>query len=329
MVETYAGVPHLKSDRTYNSALSKLAKSTQGKVKSQFGGFSALIDFQKFKFHHPMLVSTTDGVGTKLELARLTGKHDTIGIDLVAMCVNDLITCGAQPIFFLDYFAAGVFDRKRTIEVIKGIVNGCRQADCALLGGETAIMPGFYADSTYDLAGFSVGAVEKSKVIDGRNVKKGDVLLGLASSGFHSNGFSLLRKVFSKKELSGSIGKLLLTPTRIYVKPILELIHKISIGAIANITGGGLYDNLPRVLPKGLTARIVKKSWPISNNFFEVQKRAQYSERQMFHTFNMGIGMVLVLKRFDVDSTQAILKKFNIDSWKIGVVEKGRQVVIQ
>jgi phosphoribosylformylglycinamidine cyclo-ligase len=329
MVEAYAGVPHLKSDHAYNKTLAQLARSTQGKVQSQFGGFSALVDFQKFKFHHPLLVSTTDGVGTKLELARLLGKHDTIGIDLVAMCVNDLVTSGAQPIFFLDYFASGVFDQKRTVEVIKGIAKGCRESDCALLGGETAIMPGFYADSTYDLAGFAVGAVEKSKVIDGRTVKAGDVLLGLASSGFHSNGFSLLRKVFMKKELSGSIGRALLTPTRIYVKAVLELIGKVSVGAIAHITGGGLYDNLPRVLPKGLGAKIVKKSWPVEKLFFEVQTRARYSERQMYHTFNMGIGMVVVLKRFDAALAQQILKKYDINSWIIGVVEKGREVVIQ
>ena len=329
MVESYAGVPHLKSDRSYNETLAKLARSTQGKVQSRFGGFSALVDFQKLGYRCPLLVSTTDGVGTKLELARLLGKHDTIGIDLVAMCVNDLITSGAQPIFFLDYFASGAFDRKRTIEVIKGIAKGCRESGCALLGGETAIMPGFYADSTYDLAGFAVGAVEKSKAIDGRAVKAGDVLLGLASSGFHSNGFSLLRKIFTKKELSGTMGRTLLTPTRIYVKPLLELIQKISVSAIAHITGGGFYDNLPRVLPKGLTARIVKKSWPVQKLFFEVQSRARYSERQMYHTFNMGIGLVLVLKRFDARLAQQILKKYRIDSWVIGVVEKGHEVVIR
>ena len=329
MVEAYAGVPHLKSDRAYNGALRKLARSTQGKIQSRFGGFSALVDFQKLGYRHPLLVSTTDGVGTKLDLARILRKHDTIGIDLVAMCVNDLITCGAQPIFFLDYFASGAFDQKRTVEVIKGIAKGCREAGAALLGGETAIMPGFYADSTYDLAGFAVGAVEKAKVIDGHTVKAGDVLLGLASSGFHSNGFSLLRKVFSRKELSGTIGRTLLTPTRIYVKPILELIGKISVGAIAHITGGGLYDNLPRVLPKSLGAKIVKKSWPVQKLFFEVQNRARYSERQMYHTFNMGIGMVLILKRFDAALAQQMLKKHRIDSWVIGVVEKGREVVIQ
>ena len=329
MVETYAGVPHLKSDRAYNGALAKLSRSTQGKIESHFGGFSALVDFQKFKFHHPILVSTTDGVGTKLELARFLNKHDTIGIDLVAMCVNDLVTSGAQPIFFLDYFAAGVFDQKRTLAVIKGIAKGCRESGCALLGGETAIMPGFYADSTYDLAGFAVGAVEKSKVIDGRTVRAGDVILGFQSSGFHSNGFSLIRKVFSKKELSSAIGRTLLTPTRIYVRPILELIHRISVGAVAHITGGGLYDNLPRVLPKGLTARIVKKSWPIHKLFAEVQNRARYSERQMYHTFNMGIGMVVVLKRLDAALAQQILRKQGVDSWIIGVVEKGREVNIQ
>src|SRR3989344_1688013 len=237
-LEFYAGVPHLKGDRAYNRTLGKLARSTQNSTPVRFGGFSSLFDIQKFKFRHPLLVSTTDGVGTKLELARLLKKHDTIGIDLVAMCVNDLITCGAKPLFFLDYFATGAFEQKKTIEVIRGIARGCREADCALLGGETAIMPGFYDDSKYDLAGFSVGLVERSRVIDGRAVRAGDVLLGLASSGFHSNGFSLLRKIFTKKELSGTMGRTLLTPTRIYVKPLLELIQKISVSAIAHITGG-------------------------------------------------------------------------------------------
>ncbi|MBI1978218.1 MAG: phosphoribosylformylglycinamidine cyclo-ligase [Candidatus Omnitrophica bacterium] len=328
-LESYAGVPHLKGDTSYNRVLAKITRSTQGKVQSKFGGFSALFDFGRFKMHHPILVSTTDGVGTKLDLARFQNKHDTIGIDLVAMCVNDLITCGARPLFFLDYFAMGAFDRKKTVQVIGGIAKGCREAGCALLGGETAVMPDFYENSKYDLAGFSVGVVEESKVVDGRKVKAGDVLLGLASSGFHSNGYSLLRKVFTKNELSGGIGRKLLTPTKIYVKPILELAQTIQVLAVANITGGGIYDNLPRVLPKGLGARIIRKSWPIDELFFEVAKRARYGDREMFHTFNMGIGMVVIIHRLDVPAAQRFLKKYKISSWPIGVVERGGKILIQ
>ncbi|MBI4358906.1 MAG: phosphoribosylformylglycinamidine cyclo-ligase [Candidatus Omnitrophica bacterium] len=329
MTESYAEVPHLKGDASFNRALAKIAASTQGETRFPFGGFSALCDIHKFGLRRPILVSTTDGVGTKLELARLLGKHDTIGIDLVAMCVNDLITSGAKPIFFLDYFAAGKFDRKKTLAVLKGIAQGCREAGCALVGGETAIMPGFYANSKYDLAGFAVGLVEKSKVINGRMARAGDVLLGLASSGFHSNGFSLLRKVFTKRELSGKIGFKLLKPTRIYAAPVLEVTRKVRVKAIAHITGGGFCDNLPRVLPKGLGARIERGSWPIEPLFFEVQRRARYSNRQMFHTFNMGIGMLLVMGRLDVDAAGDFLKKFKIQSWPIGVVEKGGKILIQ
>ena len=329
LLKSYAGVPHLKGDRAYNRVLEKVTGSTQGKSRSKFGGFSALFDIQKLKLNHPLLVSTTDGVGTKLDLARLQNKHDTIGIDLVAMCVNDLITCGAEPLFFLDYFATGAFDRKKTVHVINGIARGCRESGCALLGGETAVMPDFYTDSKYDLAGFGVGAVEKSKVIDGRRTKAGDVILGLASSGFHSNGYSLLRKVITKKELSGTMGRKLLTPTRIYVKPVLELLKKVSVSAIAHITGGGFYDNLPRILPKGLGARIDSSRWPIDPLFFEVQKRARYSDQQMFHTFNMGIGMILVIARSAVQSAQRILGKHKLDSWLIGTVNEGSGVLVQ
>ena len=327
-VKSYAGVPHLKGDTSYNRVLARLARSTQKSASFNFGGFSALFDVQKLRLRHPILVSTTDGVGTKLEVARLLGKHDTIGIDLVAMCVNDLITCGAKPVLFLDYFASGAFDQKKTIEVISGIARGCREAGCALVGGETAIMPDFYADSRYDLAGFSVGVVDQQKMIDGRGVKHGDVLLGLASSGFHSNGFSLLRKVFTKRELSGKIGLKLLEPTRIYVVPVLEAARKVRIKAIAHITGGGFYDNLPRVLPKSLGARIERGSWPIQPLFFEVQKRARYSNRQMFHTFNMGIGLILVLGNEDIRKTQQILKTRKVSSWVIGKVVKGGKIQI-
>ena len=326
---SYAGVPHLKGDRSYNRTLATLAKSTQKNQASRFGGFSALYGHQKLNLKHAIIVATTDGVGTKLDLARLLGKHDTIGIDLVAMCVNDLITCGAKPAFFLDYFAAGKFDKKKTVDVLRSISDGCIEAECSLIGGETAIMPGFYDDSKYDIAGFSVGFVEQSKVIDGRHVKSGDVLLGIESSGFHSNGYSLLRKIFTKQELSGKIGRELLIPTKIYVKPVLEIIKRVSVHAIAHITGGGFYDNLPRVLPKGLGAKIIRNSWKIKDLFFEVQKRAKYQADQMYHTFNMGIGMVLVLDRADVVSAQTILKKHKLSSWMIGTIKKGSGVTIQ
>lgn len=327
--ESYAGVPHLKADRNFNRTLERFSRSTQTRGRFRFGGYSALFDLKKMKFRHPLLAATTDGVGTKLDLARRVGRHDTIGVDLVAMSVNDLITCGAKPVLFLDYFAAGAFDRKRTQEVMRGIARGCRESGCVLAGGETAIMPGFYTDSTYDLAGFAVGFVEQSRVIHGRHVKRGHVLLGLASSGFHANGFSLIRKIFTKEELSGRVGQKLLTPTRIYVKPVLEVIRKVRVDAIAHITGGGFYDNLPRVLPKGLGARVFRGSWPVDRLFSEVRRRARYSERKMFHTFNMGIGMVLILPRAGVVRAQQFLRKYGVASWEIGVVTEGSVRVVE
>ncbi|OGW81723.1 MAG: phosphoribosylformylglycinamidine cyclo-ligase [Omnitrophica bacterium RIFCSPLOWO2_12_FULL_44_17] len=328
-LESYAGVPHLKGDPKYNRLLAQIVNSTRDEASGSFGGFSACYDLKKFKLKHPILVSSTDGVGTKLDLARILNKHDTIGIDLVAMSANDLVTCGAQPVLFLDYFATGKFDQRQAVEVIRGIAKGCRESGCALLGGETAIMPGFYEGSKYDLAGFSVGLVERADIIDGKKVRAGHVLLGLESSGFHSNGYSLLRKVFSKKELSGSIGRKLLVPTRLYVKPVLSLINSVDVKAIAHITGGGMVDNLPRVLPKGLGARINKGSWPVAPLFAEVAKRARYTEHQMFHTFNMGIGLVVVIQTADVKRAQDVLKKFRICSWEIGLVDRSGKVIIE
>ncbi len=326
---SYADVPHLKGDPSFNRTLASIARSTQKNGQSSFGGFSALFDIKKFNLKHPLVVATTDGVGTKLDLARILNKHDTIGIDLVAMCVNDLITCGARPAFFLDYFAAGKFDKKKTTEVIGSVAKGCIEAECSLIGGETAIMPDFYENSKYDLAGFAVGFVEQSEVVDGRHVKTGDVLLGIESSGFHSNGYSLLRKVFTKNELAGKIGRRLLRPTRIYVRPILEIVKRVSVKAIAHITGGGFFDNLPRVLPKKLGVKIIRNSWRIDELFLEVQKRANYKDDQMYHTFNMGIGMVIILDRSDAQSAQTILKKHHLLSWVIGTVKQGSGVTIQ
>lgn len=325
-----AGVPHLKGDAAYNRQIASLVRRSRiPGVVGKAGGFSSLFDLRKLGMRDPILVSTTDGVGTKLELARLLGKHDTIGIDLVAMCANDLLTSGARPLFFLDYFATGKFRPEVTREVLRGIVRGCREARCALVGGETAIMPGFYGDSKYDLAGFAVGVVERSRVVDGSKIKAGDRLLGLASSGFHSNGYSLLRKVFSERELKGPLGRRLLTPTRIYIKPVLEILKRAPVRGIVNITGGAFYDNLPRVIPPGLGAGIESGRWPRPKLFDAVQRRGNISNFEMFHTFNMGVGMILILKKSAVSGVQKILKGFKISSRDIGEVVRGKGVEVQ
>ena len=325
-----AGVPHLKGDEGYNRQIvSLISKSRTRGVTGKPGGFSSLFDLKQAGVRDPILVSTTDGVGTKLELARLLGIHDTIGIDLVAMCVNDLITTGAKPLFFLDYFATGKFDQAVTAEVLKGIVAGCREAGCALVGGETAVMPGFYEENRYDLAGFAVGAVARAKVVDGRKIKAGDRLLGLASSGFHSNGYSLLRKIFTEEELKGPVGRELLTPTRIYVKPVLGLLKRSLVRGIANITGGAFYDNLPRILPVGLTARVDSSSWPRPKLFDVIRDRGNITGFEMFRTFNMGVGMVLVAAKKDVEPARRILKREGISSWEIGEVVKGKGVTVR
>jgi len=300
---------------------------TSGVIGS-IGGFSGLFnpDFKKYK--NPLLVSATDGVGTKLELAQLIGKHDTVGIDLVAMSVNDLVVTGARPLFFLDYFATGKLKANEAAQVVKGIALGCKQSGAALLGGETAEMAGFYPDGAYDLAGFAVGIIERKKLLP-KKVKAGQVILGLASSGPHSNGFSLIRKVFSKKELEGPLGKKLLSPTKIYVKPVLNLLKKVKVSALCHITGGGFYDNIPRVLPKGLTAAIAKGSWQVPHIFKVIQNQGRIAEREMFRTFNMGIGMMIVLDKTQAATAQKILKKDKINSWIIGSIKKGRSVEIK
>lgn len=327
-----AGVPHLKGNAQYNSEIKNWIRST--KIHGVMGsatGFAALFDLGSRGIKDPVMVTSTDGVGTKLELASFQKKHDTIGIDLVAMCVNDILSVGAAPVVFLDYFATGKFDPKTTREVLKGVVEGCRQAGCALVGGETAIMPGFYqigkSHGQYDVAGFSVGLISKSRIIDGRKIKKGDAILGIASSGVHSNGFSLVRKLFSKKELSGSIGKQLLVPTRIYVKPVMRLMQAVSLLGIANITGGGLVDNLPRILPQGLGAQIDTTSWKVPELFKTMQQRGRMSAREMFQTFNMGIGMTLVMRPEHLATAQKILKSMGLASWKIGTVVAGKHEV--
>jgi len=305
-----------------------LVRSTRipGTVGS-IGGFSGLFNpfFKKWK--DPLLVASTDGVGTKLAVAQSLKCHDTVGIDLVAMSVNDLIVVGATPLFFLDYFATGKLKLKESVGVLKGIARGCRDAGCVILGGETAEMPGFYPPGEYDLAGFAVGMVEKAKILP-RNVRKGQAVLGLASSGPHSNGYSLIRQVFSKKELKGQLGKKLLTPTKIYVKPILDLISKVSVSGLVHITGGGFYDNIPRVLPEGLTVWVYKNSWPIPEIFKLIQKRGKIADREMYRTLNMGIGMTIVLDRSNVKKAQAVLKKWGVRSWLIGEVVTGKGIEV-
>jgi phosphoribosylformylglycinamidine cyclo-ligase len=325
-----AGVPHLKGDPSYNRKISGLIHSTAiPGVMGSATGFASLFDMKKAGVRDPLLVTSTDGVGTKLEIARAQHRHDTIGIDLVAMCVNDIITCGAHPIIFLDYFATGRFEAPVMAEVLKGIVNGCRQAGCALTGGETAIMPGFYdshnGTSQYDVAGFCVGVVDRRRMITGSDIREGDLLVGLASTGFHSNGYSLLRKLFSPKQLRGSAGKKLLTPTRIYVKPVRQLLRSVPVAGIVNITGGGMIDNLPRVIPDGLGAEIDPLSWPRPKLFQWVQDSGNIPSFEMFRTFNMGIGMVLILKPKAVQAARRILKAQRVPSWVIGSIRRPKR----
>jgi len=291
------------------------------------GGFGGFFDPAKAGNKNPLLIASTDGVGTKLKIAQLIGKHDTIGIDLVAMCVNDILCSGAQPLFFLDYYATGKLNKKVWKDVIKGIVTGCRQSECALLGGETAEMPGMYKFGEYDLAGFSVGSVDRKNVIDGKNVKEKDVILGIVSSGLHSNGYSLVRKIFSNKEIKEN-ANIILKPTTIYVKPILHLINKLKAKAIANITGGGFYDNIPRVLSKTKKAIIYENSWPMQKIYKIILKKANVDKKELYRTFNMGIGMVMVLSKKDAEKAKKILKnKFKLGSWIIGEIAKGKQGV--
>jgi len=269
----------------------KLVKRIK-RIAPWIGGFSGLFPIQLARYKKPFLVASTDGVGTKLKIAQLIRKHDTVGIDLVAMCVNDIITCGAKPLFFLDYFATGKLELGVAQEVIKGIYKGCLQSGCILLGGETAEMPGFYKPGEYDLAGFCVGIVERKEVIEGKEINQGDIIIGLPSSGLHSNGFSLVRKIFSERELR-SMGRELLKPTKIYVRDILSA--KSIVRGIAHVTGGGFIDNIPRILPEGCQALIYKGSWKVHEIFDLLQKKGKIEEEEMFHTFNMGIGMVLIV----------------------------------
>ena len=296
-------------------------------VVSGVGSFGSLFRPQFKKFKDPVLVSSTDGVGTKLKIAFLADRHDTVGIDLVAMSANDILCSGAQGLFFLDYISTGKVKASVLKDVVGGIARACREAGYALVGGETAEMPGMYKEGEYDLAGFGVGIVDGADIIDGRSLKSGDIVVGLESSGLHSNGFSLVRKIFSKRELKAH-SKELLKPTRLYASAVLALKEKVRIKGIANITGGAFYDKIPRIIPAGLAIEIDKYSWEVPSIFSTLMKRGNVEEREMYRTFNMGIGMVLVLESRDTDRSQAILANSGVRSHVIGRVVKGSRKVI-
>lgn len=309
---------------------------TEG-VVTDLGGFGGLFSLAKHKMEEPVLVSGTDGVGTKLKVAFLTDKHDTVGIDLVAMCVNDIICAGAEPLFFLDYIACGKNIPEKIADIVSGVAEGCRQSGAALIGGETAEMPGFYPENEYDMAGFAVGIVDKSKVIDGSKIEDGDVLLGLPSSGIHSNGYSLVRKLFDPtrekleeyvEELGCTLGEELIKPTKIYVKQIRELKDRVTIKSISHITGGGFIENIPRALKDGYSAKINKGTWPVHNIFNLMQKLGEMEERSIYNTFNMGIGMVLILNKDEAQKAIDILESIGEKGYVIGSVEKGDEGVI-
>jgi phosphoribosylformylglycinamidine cyclo-ligase len=303
-------------------------RTMRPEVLGGLGGFGALFEISK-KFKNPVLVSGTDGVGTKLKLAFMLDKHDTVGIDLVAMSVNDILVQGAEPLFFLDYFACGKLDVATATDVIKGIAAGCEQAGCALIGGETAEMPGMYPAGEYDLAGFAVGAAEKDKLINGSTIAAGDAVLGLASSGAHSNGYSLIRKIIERSGIDLNsdfhgrpLRDVVLAPTRIYVKPLLALMEQLPIKGMAHITGGGLLENIPRVLPENLTAILRKNSWDMPPLFSWMQQEGNVAEKEMHRTFNCGIGMAVIVAAADAERAMQLLRDSGETVWQIGSVEK-------
>lgn len=325
-----AGVDVDKAEAFVKRITPLLKKTFRPEVLSKIGGFSGLFMPRLKGIKNPVLVSSTDGVGTKLLLAEILDRYNTVGIDLVAMCVDDVVVSGAEPLFFLDYIACGKLNERKLAELMKGIAKGCQEAGCALIGGETAELPGMYEEDKFDLAGFCVGVVSREKIIDGRLCRKGDKVLGLASSGLHSNGFSLIRKIFSPKELKGRLGLELLKPTRIYTQTVLDIQDKIRIKAMAHITGGGFIENIPRVLPEGLGVEIQKSSWAVPPIFREIQERSGINEREMFRTFNMGVGMVLILESQNATRALQMLERTGPKAWVIGeVIEGTREVVLQ
>ena len=333
-----AGVDVTAGYRAVELMKKHVARTVTSGVLDTIGGFGGMFELDLTGIEKPVLVSGTDGVGTKLKIAFLMDKHDTVGIDCVAMCVNDVICCGAKPLVFLDYIALGKNVPEKVAEIVSGVAEGCVQAGCSLSGGETAEMPGFYPEDEYDLAGFTVGVVDKSRIIDRERVQPGDVILGLSSSGVHSNGFSLVRKVFDIEhcnlhapvtELGGkSLGETLLTPTKIYVKPMLELMRQVPVKSVSHITGGGFYENIPRALNDRVTARIDKASVPVLPIFRLLQKTGGISEHDMFNTFNMGVGMCVIVAPEDADRAMEILRSQGEQVTVIGeVVPRGESEI--
>ena len=332
MTTTYkdAGVD-IEAGNRFVNMIKPLVKSTsRPEVLTDIGGFGGLFSLNKDKYQSPVLVSSTDGVGTKLKLAFQLDRHNTVGIDLVAMCVNDIIVQGAEPLFFLDYLATGMLAPEKAAEIVEGIAEGCRQAGCALVGGETAELPGFYQDGEYDLAGFTVGVVDRDAIIDGSSIQVGEVLIGIAANGLHSNGYSLARRIVDERlekgletilpELGEPLAEALLRPTRIYVKSILNLLRDFTIQGMAHITGGGLLENVPRILPRHCKAVIHKDSWPKLPLFEFLREAGSLEERELYRTFNYGIGMVLVVQKNDVDDILSRLNGLNEQAYVIGEI---------
>lgn len=334
-----AGVSIDKGNESVEKMKPFVKETFRKEVLTDLGGFGGLFALNKDKYEEPVLVSGTDGVGTKLKIAFSMNKHDSIGIDAVAMCVNDIVVTGAEPLFFLDYLAVGKLDPDQVAQIVKGIAEGCKQAGCALIGGETAEMPGFYPEGEYDVAGFAVGIVDKKKIINGKNIQEEDVVLGLPSSGLHSNGFSLARKVLFEKgflqtdsyleKMGTSLGNLLLEPTKIYVKTILQLIETADVKGLAHITGGGLIENVPRVLPEGLCADIAAASFPKPDIFDFIQNIGEIEDEEMYRVFNMGIGMVIVASKEEADKIISKCRDLNEEIYTIGKIVKGEKTIIK
>lgn len=340
MSEAYkkAGVDIAAGNEAVERMKKHVKRTYRPEVMTDLGGFGALFGLDKSKYEEPVLVSGTDGVGTKLKLAFAADRHDTIGIDAVAMCVNDIVVQGAEPLFFLDYLACDKVVPEKIEAIVSGIAEGCHQAGCALIGGETAEMPGMYAEGEYDIAGFTVGIADKAKLITGADIAPGDAVIGLASSGVHSNGFSLVRKLLLEEggyaldavlpELGKPLADVLLAPTKIYVKPLLGLLEQVKVKGMAHITGGGFIENIPRVLPDGVDVEIEHGTWPVLPVFELLQRQGGVSNRDMFTTFNMGIGLVLVVAAAEAERALALLKEAGEDAYLIGRVTEGERKVV-
>lgn len=332
-----AGVDIAAGNEAVERMKKHVKKTFRPEVLTELGGFGALFGLNKDKYEEPVLVSGTDGVGTKLKIAFAMDKHDTIGIDAVAMCVNDVVVQGAEPLFFLDYLACDKVVPEKIEAIVKGISDGCVQAGCALIGGETAEMPGMYSQGEYDIAGFTVGIVDKKKIIDGSQIRPGDVVLGLASSGVHSNGFSLVRRLLLEEKgyrldqhidaLGGRLGDVLLAPTKIYVKPVLAALEQVELKGLAHITGGGFLENIPRVLPEGVNVVIDEGSWPVLPIFELMQREGNISKDDMYRTFNMGIGMVIIVSEEQADAAARVFEANGEKAYRLGRVTPGERAV--